>query len=127
MNIERLQEVIRVLERPLPKGGSTPTKFSLDHWRCGTKACAIGHAATRSKLLRNAGLVLQRSIWEGSSVPKFGTDSGWGAIEKCFDISFNEAYYLFASESYKRGNRRQVTTRIKEFIKQGAAKNGTTK
>ena len=111
MTIERLQQVVRVLE-----GLPSSVGFSLDRWTCGTTACAIGWAA-RDPWFTRRGLKMEEE-WEGDSgdgSPYFREEYDWNAIVAFFGLTRGEAEYLFYSDAYKRGSKYYVMRRISRF------------
>lgn len=113
----------------------------MDHWaqegwteqKCGTTACAIGWATT---LVPETELVLTREGGGGCTEywgPKLGNRTGWEAVEEAFQLTEDQAEFLFAPESYFDDYAaydqndpfpmvKTVVTRIRTFI----ANNGKT-
>ncbi|HET8687037.1 MAG TPA: hypothetical protein VFM18_10285 [Methanosarcina sp.] len=91
-----------------------PRHFSLASWRCGTVACAIGHAASRRNFQKEG------FCWEKdgftSNFPKYSGEYGWSAVAKFFDISPAQASALFGMYSYpKNSTPIDVYVRLCEF------------
>lgn len=104
MNPEAFENLLRVLEN-IPED-----QFDLGEWECGTKACAIGWAA-RDAWFQDQELHLT------ASDPIFKNLFGWDAVENFFQISKNQAVYLFSINSYKEDQSLSaVISRIKDFI-----------
>jgi hypothetical protein len=72
-NIERLENLVRVLRKPIPKG----MKFSLRNWDDGVDVCACGLAA-KDKWFRIRGIV---------PVADYSGCGQWRWIEKFFDLT----------------------------------------
>lgn len=80
-----------------------PSLFFLEDWKCGTAACAVGHACTIPSF-QKAGLTLTPAILNGkaSGTPTFLMHHGWRAVQKFFDLTAIETSELFSSESYEK-------------------------
>src|SRR5882672_10729843 len=76
--------------------------FNMNDWKCGTQACAIGHAMTHKwftdRKFRN------KNNECGNIVPIYKEYNGWDAIEKFFQITGEEAYYLFDDDESRKDN-----------------------
>jgi hypothetical protein len=90
---------------------------------CGSAGCALGHACTIPSL-RRAGLKLDDTVPcfrpHGFYYPVYGYDAG----KKVFDLSFEEAHYLFNPDSYDTNDPQKITPitvarRIEQFVKRG--------
>ena len=120
MNIEALNQMIRVLE------SVKPYEFDLQNWHCGSYACAIGHACNDQWFI-DRGLSLHSVYSEKYPVFKKSNaeqSSGWLAVGQFFDLNRNQAVYLFDVWSYPEKSLAKpsdVIERIKELI----AKNQT--
>ncbi len=115
-HIERLEQVVRVLEE-LPK----EKKFDLNHWSiCGTVACAVGWAAS-DVWFRRRGLGLEKiwGLFEGKTQyqPAFKGLDDWEAVEAFFGLGEREAEHLFSAFTYKRGSKSDVIRRLNAFIR----------
>lgn len=70
--------------------------FHMADWRCGTAGCAIGWAASDSWFMAR-GLHLS----EGPDpIPYYKEYQNWDAVKEFFDISMEQALYLFYDGSY---------------------------
>lgn len=112
--IERLQQVVRVLEK-LPRN----KKFDLSVWmKCGTVGCAIGWAASDPWFTRR-GLHLIRADTSGIFYqPVYKGEVESYAIVEFFGLSLCDAKQLFypGRYEYERMSKRDVIARIKKFI-----------
>jgi hypothetical protein len=125
--VERLREVPRKQFDYLTWVG--------DDWKgkpdlsCGTKACALGWAATIPSLQR-AGLhhVASRDgdgrIWDAyvefrpKGTSKYDRKTDFGAASAVFGITFDEAYELFMPrDNEKNATPKQVAKKIERFVK----------
>lgn len=111
MNKQRLEQMVTML-RALPL--AQPSDFDLTTWRCGTIACAIGHACVEPAFM-GKGLTFDAIECE----PVYGPDKSWSAVEKFFAISCADAEWLFADWRYKSAGDTEpseVADRIADFI-----------
>lgn len=134
VNVERLQEVVRVLREDVP---DDPRTFDMRFWtdrvpkfdscgelegECGTSHCAIGWACEKSKKFEEDGFYLHPlNFW-----PHYLEESGLDAIQLYFNLSKEDAVYLFApyiSRAYISrdpifpfASKEAVTQRIEKFI-----------
>lgn len=119
---ERLLQVCRVL-RELPPN----KKFDLTHWYvCGTTGCAIGWSAA-DPWFRKRGLGLTKWPHQNYLYPRLGhatqciptyrTLINEAAVEEFFELTNSQVVYLFYPESYLRGNRQDVISRIESFVR----------
>lgn len=128
---KKLAHLAQVLRQPLPKN----VGFSLNQWRdegsewevasdyqdnvCGTVCCACG-LATMHPELEYMGLFW--SDYKGIQfvpVESWNVLSSWEAIEECFNLTKEEAAYLFRNDSYSNVSATspdEVADRIDEFI-----------
>lgn len=123
MNVERLLKLADHL-------GTVPLeRFDMFSWKCGTLACAVGHACSIPEF-QNAGLHLhRRSGLNFSTVaPVFGDYDGWGAVHLFFDLNIRDADFLFSENEYPEQARTPagVADRIREFVveRQSVIKSG---
>lgn len=108
--------------------------FHLDNWKCGTTACAVGHACDIPEFReaglrlasREAGLRLARCDELCSLIPVYGDneeeieDFGWGAVGRFFDLNDKQSAYLFDGYQYEDNARpADVADRIDQFIAAG--------
>ena len=116
MNRERLNHLITILENV------APARFDLNEWKCGTTACAIGHACLDPELNRQ-GLYLERVAGDwGAWTPSYGDSRSWGAVQAFFDLNFSNTLHLFAHDSYHDEGEapvrpQEVIARIQQFMK----------
>lgn len=89
MNKERLTILADHLRTVDPEG------FDLTDWRCGTVACAVGHACTIPEF-QAAGLGLSGY----SGTPEYGSLLSWAAVRVFFGLTFEQAHSLFDSGHY---------------------------
>ncbi len=101
-----------------------PETFDINNWRCGTVACAIGHAA---HLFRNQGLTLVESDYESERMkfhPEYDGDSGWSAVTEFFGLDSSEdAYDLFFIDGYNFRmdvTAKEVADKIRSFISENS-------
>lgn len=112
MNRERLSQMV-VMLRGLPPDG--PLGFDLGVWNCGTAACAVGHACL------DPVFIAQGLTWDSHyDDPRYGDESSWYAVETFFDLTGDEATYLFYSDEYPDSGLHttapQVADRIESFL-----------
>lgn len=89
-------------------------RFDLNHWWCGTAACAMGFATEYQPFI-------DKGLHLCSGYPFFEKCSGLSAAEKLFDIDYRTAKYLFHPESYDledASNPQKVIDRITELLEQ---------
>lgn len=118
MNIERLQHLIQILENVPAE------KFDLSKWKCGTTACAIGWACSDPSF-NEQGLRMTHFSHLGEHtlycpILRFGNrkEEGWDAVTQFFDITREQADYLFANWTYQpsQGTTENVILRIKGLL-----------
>lgn len=92
--------------------------LSLNPIECNTQGCAIGWATI---LFAEDGFCLSTNDGYGSiPVPNWNGCRNWKAIEKFLDLSYEDAFVLFASNDETRHlGPRQVAVRIRKFLKTG--------
>lgn len=130
MNVERLKLAAKIISNIKL---TDTLRFDLHDWyeanECGTVACAIGHLCM-NKQINKLGLKLESpSIGSphcpGSpQKPKWVSLNGssyysWNAVKYFFEISDDDAEFLFAPGSYEEYlvTPKSVANRIKRFIK----------
>jgi hypothetical protein len=113
--IEALQQVVRVLKSVQPED------FSLEEWSCGTAFCAIGHAAQDPWFIER-GFILSAPTECTSGCPAFVNGAlGWYSVHLFFNLSANNASYLFAADRYDSDvTIENVVERIEAFITSNA-------
>lgn len=97
MIVTRLQHLITILQAVEPRQLRMKLWFSeLRHGQpaCGTAACAIGHACLDPEFNKQ-GL----SIWEGRPAVS-PNEFSWSAVTKFFDLTTDQAGYLFDESCY---------------------------
>lgn len=90
-NVEALNHVIRVLEKV------EDINFNISHWvedTCGYSACAIGWAC-QNKWFSDQNFILNKA-----NSPMFMGETRWDAIKIFFNLTFQEACYLFNGDYY---------------------------
>lgn len=141
MNIQHLAKLAQVLdnlkeERKVIDHGIE--EFNMNSWKCGTMACAVGHAMYHP-YFNDHGLYPDET-WEEveqgfdedglrvtkerlvEAVPTYQGAEEFTACALFFEISEQDANYLFSPSCYygeEYGDKitpRQVSRRIKEFI-----------
>jgi len=104
----RLGQLLRVLD-DVPDD-----EFDLNDWIrggvCSTVACAVGWAM-RDDWFRAQGLERH------GAAPYYAGERGWRAVRKFFDLSEDEASYLFHAGHYADPSRATVTERIRAFAR----------
>lgn len=115
MNKEALLKVAEILDKV------NPEKFDLKGWKCGTTACACGHAAMDPWFYEQGFSI--KGLEPYLTISYKGLQ-GWDAIEEFFDLNINDSFYLFEEDSYEDGfekNKKtpplEVADRIREFVK----------
>lgn len=111
MNKQRLRILAEIVE-------AVPQK-QLDMWgwvyddECGTVACAAGHACLSPRL---RGLTLQKQ-YVHTRQPSYKNHRGWPALHMYFDLTPEEADYIFDPSAYLRKPRpKAVAERIRKLI-----------
>lgn len=112
--IERLQQVVRVLEE-LPKNAMFDLAVFVDETKCGTVACAVGWAA-QDTWFKRRGFNLKQ-FTRTSFVPVFRDMEDWDAVETFFGLDDSDSAFLFCEQFYERGSRYDVIRRIRAFCK----------
>ena len=102
------KERLRVLAEHLK---TVPDRdFSMGQWWCGTAGCAVGHAAI-CPALEGEGLSLVVSPYNAHAFrPLWNGMDGWCAVQAFFDLSEEDAVYLFAPDSYHVDSEDDITT-----------------
>lgn len=129
INIKRLQHLVEILRKPLPKWKGKDIQFNLDSFgrmNCNTTACACGLAAMDPKF-RKMGLSYKLdtvgdtdAMLEGVLTMhlKYKGLRNIDAAQKFFGLETSEQFsYLFIDDSYSRGNQYDVAQRIEKFIR----------
>lgn len=114
MNKKRLLKLADFLETIKPK------VFNMDSWYnespCGTTACAFGWACSIPSFKR-AGLKM-RKLSNGFTVYAdvvFNDEYNLNAASSFFDITVDEAEFLFYPDMYEKATKGQVIKRIRKF------------
>lgn len=101
-----------------------PKKFSLEGWKCGTVACAVGHACTIKELVEEG--LCMKECGAGSAelfgpshfYPAYQDFTGWGAVTEFFAIPFSDSQYLFSEVEYPESvSPIEVSDRILNYVK----------
>jgi hypothetical protein len=94
MNIERLNRQVAILEA-LKVNPPDNMSFDMALWinACGTTCCAIGYAALDVTMRREGLKLIMRE-------PHYMGFIGFTAVAKFYDISEDDAVYLFSAECY---------------------------
>ena len=114
MNVERLGTLAKFL-RAVP-----PERFNMDTWvekstdngkvACGYAACAMGWACMIPEF-RKDGLKLY------GVEPEYNNETGFEVAMEFFDISYENAEYLFSPETYDDNvETKEVIQRIDDII-----------
>lgn len=115
---ERLLRLADLLEN-LPKDGP---RFDMEVWyKCGTTACAVGHACL-NPWFRRRGLKLGEKNNLEYAEPEYRGDTEKWAAAAFFNIGLDEAEYLFYPDRYPNSHRsaRYVAKRIRSFVRKAA-------
>ena len=113
MNTSRLKTLAKYLD-------TVPEEtFNLNHWSCGTQACAIGHACSIPSF-RKLGLRLSKGIpgqVHHTPFPVFKDANSWRAVNKFFGLTFDQSGHLFGAQSYEvgKGTAKNVAARIRRL------------
>ena len=86
-----------------------------DRPACGTASCAMGIACTLPTFKQ---LGLRRATREHCFVPQFDGDHGFMAAARLFQISLDDATWLFSSDSYLHTfpTPHSVVGRLRQFV-----------
>lgn len=90
-------------------------KFSLQTWKCGTTACAVGWACTIPEF-KEEGL----SYYDESNqhfAPKYKGEWHFDAVDEFFDISYRDSLWLFGADQDGYNTPIQVVARICDLMK----------
>ena len=90
-----------------------PERIEMGAWKCGTSACAVGWGCA-SPALAEEGLRFA-TRWGSVESPSYDGRSDWDAVEAFFDLTFDEADFLFFD--YDDPSKSAVVARIREFIR----------
>lgn len=105
-------------------------RFNLDSWvdeaskDCGFSACAVGHMCL-DKRFNDQGLIMDLD-WGMEGGPEYVLENGcddnphsWDAVQMFFDISHEQAIYLFHRDQYRDDlivRAKDVADRILELV-----------
>lgn len=116
MNIARMKHLASILA-PVPV-----EQFNLNGWKCGTTACAMGHAA-QDPVFNEQGFFLKAGRFAGQVVLEPAYSNGVHVLEAfdgiCafFEISRQEAHRLFTEDAYpEKATPQDVVARIQRMI-----------
>lgn len=117
--LRRMVDGLRALDVP-------SDKFDLLEWECGTSACAIGWAIKRGFAPVDLKLAIQYRGDGDLIYPYWGnpagidaglTPTGFAAVARAFDISVDDAWFLFSHETYMdRAGPLDVAARIDRYL-----------
>lgn len=118
MNIEALQQMIRVLKSVKPE------YFDLTNWWCGSYACAIGHACNDQWFIDRGFSQLSYgdripAFFEEDDLGESNLQTNWLAVEKFFGLDVYVTQRLFSVKAYPNGsltNPQEVIERIQELV-----------
>jgi len=133
MNIERLEKMIEILERPLPKNVSFSMAYfgnkNVDELNqvCGTSGC-IGHLLSTDSYFTDLGYDCEiKAVYNSDGVRHYTAsptlnrmvggyiDEGGHVLEELFDLSLRERMYIFFS--WQNGNTKEdAAERVKDVI-----------
>lgn len=119
MNSKRLLKLANFLETKVQNKG-----FNLKTWKtvnkCGTVACAGGWACSIPSF-KKAGLKLELYDFSQYFMIRYKIWEDFAAVSKFFDISIEEAEFLFLNNKYPKSHRSKnyVAKRIRSFVKRG--------
>jgi len=138
-NIEALKRVADILE------SKSDEDVSLVRWKCGTTACAIGHAASDPWFIDRGFRLGITGLPEYRQENKSDFWPSWIAVERFFDLSSEDSHSLFSLFRYltteqkkeyeylkeedagkceqKLNIRQRVIERIREFVKKAEETN----
>ncbi len=80
-------------------------KFKIDHWKCGSVCCAVGHAGDVSEF-QELGFRIEtlRSLGGLNGVPTLEDDvytyDEWDAVMKLFGVTWKQSQWLFSGRYY---------------------------
>lgn len=123
MNAERLLKLAELLETKVSRKSFNFDVFYMtdEKKECGYVACAIGHAMIDPWFTRRGFKKGKRSrtvFNKDHATPHYKGKYGWDAVENFFDLSFEEAIFLFTNYySQERVTPKQVAKRIRKFVK----------
>ena len=114
--IERLEQVIRVLEE-LPK----EKKFNLRTFMtCGTTACACGWAGT-DPWFRRRGFKTEKYHYHPEGpiyYVSYQGSCGMEAVRKFFGLNLATSHHLFIKDFSQDNSKRATIRRLKSFLKE---------
>jgi hypothetical protein len=113
MHRERLEQMVVMLRNLPPEGPG----FDIGTWRCGTTACAVGHACL-NPVFQEQGFEWNKRHRE----PVFHGILSWPAVELFFGLTKGQAEHFFYSASYSENDptANDVADRIERFLAQHA-------
>jgi hypothetical protein len=91
--VDRLLLVADALENPPPE----ITSYDQNHWRCGTSACALGHALVKYGQIGNLALSENQGLAHVEGVKEIAIE--WSELGKTFGLTDDEAVRLFGAGS----------------------------
>lgn len=99
-------------------------KFDMESWAskntCGTTFCAVGAAATLGIV---PGMRLEEGEFSNNNLILVKNNKeyyNWSAVEQAFDLSEEDAEYLFSADAYVGVglSQKEVANRINRFIEE---------
>ena len=129
MNTPTLLQFKKLLEVADIVDATPIQKFSMETWWCGTYGCAVGNYCAKHP---RANLKI---VYSGNrSSPRFGNLGDMYAVAAYFGIAPEEAFSLFNSDAYQNPKiinwhyttRRQVSARIRNFVKKHSIAKATS-
>lgn len=93
-----------------------PEKFSLRDWDYNGCRCAVGHAMNDSWFNERGFHSTDDNCLR--QAPLFGNLRQWTAIVAFFEITIDEAEFLFVEDSYVSSSPKEVAIRIRLFVEQ---------
>jgi hypothetical protein len=123
INKDRLLKLAEYLETSVK-----PEEFDMRYWKCGTVACAMGHACSIPEFIE-AGLYLEFTGTDEGGRCEYGVRMidhmdhilyGFDVAGELFNITRDQASYLFSlsDDDYDDETPAYVASRIREFVKQ---------
>lgn len=134
MNKDRLLRLVALLRQNAanPKG----VKFDMGTWgktnawgherapaSCGTAACAFGLAAISGEFKADGLSYQKHGFWGGRIAVVYDWAEGFEAAAKFFDISCDDAHYLFDARTYVNTTGAdaeiEVANKIERYVNNG--------
>lgn len=116
-NLPALRRIVTMLRGPLPK---SIKRFNMLTWKnaCGTAACACGCAASTPWFTKRGFRLKRRRLGSiGDYTVTYRGRTDMAAVSRFFQLSLEDASYLFGSMSYDTGFRSAVAKRVSDFVR----------